>query len=210
MTLVLALGVQDPADAIDRLTRSAGDLQTVTVGNDYQIRFTVGLQSPRRGSGHTDHVQTPSADVTDTLVADKTNKTTYYEDDYDPDDPDTTARGYQSETQVTYDTAHDYEQEQITITVAGGGFIKKVGSYDVPADTTSLVMYESTHNSYSRTSNPHQRLSGSVTLTLTAPTAAAVGITIDPATDRAGHTEPPDLVFTVYVVGPINAAGTTV
>ena len=206
---VLALGMQNTADAISRLTRSSGDLQTVTAGRDYQIRFTVSLQSPRRGSAYTDHVQTPSADVTDSLVADKRNKTTYYEDDYDPStDPVTGERGYQSETQVTYDTAHDYEQEQIAITVSGGA-LKRVGSHD--ASGTSLTMYESTHNSYSTTSNPHQRLSGSVALTLTAPTTAAiVTITIDPTTDATPHTEPPDLTFTIYVVGPLTSAGTTV
>ncbi|MCG9131440.1 hypothetical protein J5I95_07125, partial [Candidatus Poribacteria bacterium] len=50
MTLVLVFGMQDSADAISRLTRSSGDLQTVTAGDDFQIRFTVTLQSPRRGS----------------------------------------------------------------------------------------------------------------------------------------------------------------
>ena len=208
MTLVLTFGVQESVDAINRLTRNAGDLQTVTAGRDYQIRFTVGLQSPVRGSAYTNHAQTPTANV-NLDVSSKTNKTTYYEDDYDPTN-DTTERGYQNETQVYYDVAHDYDQESISISVTGGGSIKKVGSYDVPANTTSLTMYERTHNSYSTTSNAHQRLSGSVTLTLTAPTTAdEVTITIDPTTDRTGHTEPPDLVFTVYTVGPLNSAGAT-
>ena len=217
MGLVMMLGMQGTADAIDRLTRSSGDLQTVTAGDDYQIRFTVSLQSPRRGSTYTNHVQTPSANVVAADVAAKTNKTTYYLDDYVPASGTTPAsgeRGYQSETQVLYDVAHDYEQEQIGITVSGGS-IRKVGSYDASAP---LTMYESTHNSYSTTSNPHQRLSGSVTLTLTAPTAPAeVTITIDPTTDGpAGHTEPPDLVFTIYVVPALDtttafalAGGTT-
>ena len=76
---------------------------------------------------------------------------------------------------------------------------------------TTLSMYESTHNSYSTTSNPHQRLSGSVILTLTAPTTPAeVTITITPTTDGpTGHVNPSNLIFTVYVVGPLNAAGTT-
>ena len=80
---VLALGMQDTADAIDRFTRSSGDLQTVTAGRDYLIRFTVGLQPPRRGSDYTDYLQTPPANVNETLTgfADQTNKTTYYEDD---------------------------------------------------------------------------------------------------------------------------------
>ena len=207
MVLVLAFSVLGNADAIDRLTRNSGDLQTVTAGRDYQIRFTVGLQSPRRGSDYTNYAQTPSANVVAADVADKTNKTTYYLDDYDPD-IDSTARGYQDEGQVTYDTAHDYEQESITITVSGGA-IKKVGSHD--ASGISLEMFERTHNSYSTTSNPHQRLSGSVTLTLTAPTPAVpVTITITPMTDGpTGHQNPRALIFTVYVVGPLNAAGTT-
>ena len=206
-------GVQSVADAIDRLTRSPGDLQTVTVGNDYQIRFTVGLQSPRRGSAYTTYAQTPAANVNLDVDA-KRNKTTYYEDDYDPSaDPVTGARGYQSETQIYYDVAHDYEQESIAIVVTGGSSIKKVGSYDVPtAESTSLTMFESTNNSYSTTSNPHQRLSGSVTLTLTAPAStptAVTEITITPTTDATGHVNPSPLVFTVYAVGPLNSAGTT-
>ena len=209
MAFVLTLGVQGSADAISRLTRNAGDLQTVTAGRDYQIRFTVTLQSSRRGSDYTNHAQTPAANIVATAVADKTNKTTYYLDDYNPDDANT-VRGYQSEEQATYDMAHDYEQESIAIEVSGGA-IKKVASHDLPANSTTLAMYESTHNSYSTTSNPHQRLSGSVTLTLTAPaTAAVVTITIDPTTDGpTGHIEPADLEFTIYVVGPLNAGGTT-
>ena len=109
MTLVLAFGVLGSADAINSLTRNSGDLQTVTGGRDYQIRFTVGLQPPRRGSNYTNYAQTPAASVVAGDVVDKTNKTTYYLDDYDPD-VDTTVRGYQGETQVTYDMAHDYEQ----------------------------------------------------------------------------------------------------
>ena len=46
MTLVLAFGVLGSAEAINRLTRTSGDLQTVTEGADYQIQFTVGLQPP--------------------------------------------------------------------------------------------------------------------------------------------------------------------
>ena len=62
---------------------------------------------------------------------------------------------------------------------------------------------------YSTTSNPHQRLSGSVTLTLRAPTTPAeVTITITPTTDPTTG-DPDPLVFTVYAVGPLNSAGTT-
>ena len=210
MAFVLAFGVQDTADAISRLTRSAGDLQTVTAGRDYQIRFSVTLQSPVKRVDHANHIRTPSASVTDTLVADKRNKTTYYLDDYDGTDPAT--RGYQSETQVTYDAVYDYDQESIGITVSGGS-LKKVGSHD--ASGTTLTMYESTHNMYSSTSNPHQRLSGSVTLTLTAPTTAApVTITITDNSADGDFTTVPvpraSTEFTVYVVGPLNSGGSTV
>ena len=209
VAFVLALGVQGTADAISRLTRSSGDLQTVTAGHTYQIQFSVTLQSPTRTSTHTNYAQTPAGNVDATAVADKRNKTTYYLDDYDPDN-DATARGYQSEAQVTYDTAHDYEQESIAIALTGGGAIQKVGSSDVPIDeqTAGFSMYESTHNDYSTTSDPHQRLSTSVTLTLTAPTPAApVTITITPTTD--GPTSVNPLTFTVYVVGALNPTGTT-
>ena len=36
-----------------------------------------------------------------------------------------------------------------------------------------------------------------------------VTITITPTTDRTGHVNPSPLEFTIYVVGPFNAAGTT-
>ena len=105
MTLVLTFGVLGNADAIDRLTRNSGDLQTVNAGRDYQIRFTVGLQSPVRGSAYTNHVQIPAASVLDATVDGKRNKTAYYLDDTTP--------GYQDgEAQVPYDEAHDYEQEE--------------------------------------------------------------------------------------------------
>ena len=205
---MLAFCVLTDADAINRLIRNSGDLQTVNAGADYQIRFTVGLQSPVRGSTYVNYAQTPTASV-NLDVSSKRNKTTYYEDDYDPED-DNTARGYQNETQVYYDAAHNYDQENITIAVSDVGTIKKVGSHNVPADSGSgFTMYESTHNMYSTTMNPHQRLSGSVTLTLTAPAAGATGtITITPVTDpTTGELSP--LVFNIYVVGPLNASGTT-
>ena len=107
MVLVLAFGVLGSADAIDRLTRNSGDLQTVTAGRDYQIRFTVGLQSPKRGSEYTDYRQTPSGKIT-VDVSEKTNKTAYHQ----PAEAGTTETYAQ---QVNYDLAHDYDQESITI-----------------------------------------------------------------------------------------------
>ena len=201
MTFVMAFGVLGNADAINGLTRTSGDLQTVTGGNDYQIRFSVTLQSPSRIPGYR---PVPSRDESDPPVsvsaADRTNM--FYDDDPDIDYiHGTTAR-------VPYADAHNYDQESIKISVSEGS-IKKVGNYD--ASGTMLNMYERTHNTYSTTSNPHQRLSGSVDLTLTAPTTpAVVTIMITPTTDGpAVHAEPPNLIFTIYVVGPLNAVGTT-
>ena len=190
---VMVLGGQDTADAISRLTRSSGDLQTVIAGNDYQIRFTVSLQS----------ITTIPAGETGTYRRDSsvTDKTGAY---YYLDANNNGVKDTDETTTRTYTANHYYEQEQITFSGTGVN-IKRVGSHDVPsAQSGNLVMYESTHNSYSTTSNPHQRLSGSVTLTLTAPTdPGAVEITITPATDSPappGHTEPSPLTFTIYVV----------
>ena len=207
MTLVLAFSVQDTADAISRLTRSSGDLQTATVGKEFQIRFSVTPQSPSRIPGYK---PVPSRDESDPPVAVPADERTnmFYNDD-----PDIQyAQG--STATVNYAGAHYYDQESIAITTTGGA-IKKVGSSDVPtAQATTLSMYERTHAMYSTTENPHQRLSGGVTLTLAAPAAAPaagyVDITIDPTTDgSATFTEQPDLLFRVYIVGGINAAGTT-
>ena len=194
MGLVMVLGVQSTADAISRLTRSSGDLQTVTAGKDYQIRFSVTLQGASRIPGFK---SVPSRDESTPAVtvpaAERTNM--FYDDDPDIEYIHGTTAA------VDYAAAHYYDQESIAIT-ASGGDIKRVGNHDTSG--TTLTMYERTHASYSTTSNPHQRLSGSVALTLTAPdTAAVVTIRIDPTTDGpGGHTEPPDLIFTVYVVVP--------
>ena len=109
--------------------------------------------------------------------------------------------------------AHYYDQESISITTSGGT-IEKVGSVDVPtARQTTLPMYERTHAMYSTTENADQRLSGSVSLTLTAPTTPATSYNYDrlpqPMAPLVRNTtEQPDLIFTIYVVGPLNAAGT--
>ena len=203
LTLVLAFSVQGTADAISRLTRSSGDLQTVTAGDDYQIRFSVTLQSPSRIPGFK---PVPSTDESDPPVsvpaAERANM--FYDDDPDIE------YIHGETTIVDYADAHYYDQESISITTSGGT-IEKVGSVDVPAARqTKLPMYERTHAMYSTTENADQRLSGSVSLTLTAPTKPAiVTITIGPTTDGSGtFTEQPDLIFTIYVVGPLNAAGT--
>ena len=208
MALVLIFCMQDTADAISRLTRSSGDLQTVTVGEEYQIRFSVTPQGASRIPGFK---PVPSTDESDpprpVPAAERTNM--FYNDDPD-------IQYIQGSTSTeNYAAAHYYDQESIAI-ASPGASIEKVGSYDVPTaqQTAGFSMYESTHAMYSRTENPHQRLSGSVTLTLTAPTAAPgagyVDITIDPTTDGSNtYTEQPDLVFSVYVVGRLNATGTT-
>ena len=208
MVLVLAFSVQGTADAISRLTRNSGDLQTVTAGRDYQIRFTVGLQpltTIPAGVGVTGTYRRDSS------ITDKATPGYYYLDENNngvKDDTEPTSR--------TYDDNHRYEQEQITISGTGVD-IKKVGTHDVPStQSVGLVMYESTHDEYPTTSNPHQRLSGSVALTLTAPASAPgngyVDIIINPVTDTPippGHTEISGFSFRVYVVGPLYAAGTT-
>ena len=205
VAVVLALGVQGNADAINRLTRTSGDLQTVTQGRDFQIQFTVGLQSTT--------TIPPGATGTyrrDSSITDKATNGYYYLDANNNNVKDT-----DENTTRTYDENHRYEQEQIVI-AAPGVEIKKVGNNDVPGSPATLTMYESTHNSYPATSNPHQRLSSSVTLTITAPASAPtdgyVDITITPQTDSTpppGHTEITGFSFRVYVVGPLNPAGTT-
>ena len=215
MTLVLAFGVLGNADAIDRLTRNSGDLQTVTAGRDYQIRFTVRLQPTTTRPLDADDTGTYRRNST---ITDKATPGYYY-----LDANNNGVKDDETESKLrTYDGNHYYEQEQITITgmVPANVNIKKVGTHDVPnGPVSSLTMYESTHNAYPGTSNPHQRLSSSsVTLTLTAPASAPgtgyVDIVIDPVTDTStspppGHTEISGFSFRVYVVGPLNAAGMT-
>ena len=204
MGLVLAFGMQGTADALTfgNHSSSDGDLQTVFQNDNIIIRVPVTLQSPTKKSTHTNYKQTPTADVDASIVAAKKNKNTYYLDDYDPDN-DTTAIGYQSETQVTYDAAHDYDQEQITITVTGNAAIRKVGSHDVPAGAPSpLPMYEQTHDSYDTVPN-YQRLSGNLTLTLAPTGVGTVLITVTDNTatgDIRGGVVSPPIAYTVYIV----------
>ena len=211
MTLVLIFCMQDTADAISRLTRSSGDLQTVTAGKEFQIRFSVTLQTPSRKPGYKPVPSTYSGEGAPipNVVLPEIRTNMFYNDG---DDGDSEAGFQQNEETVDYAGAHYYDQESINIT-PGGATITKVGSYDVPADPTNVTMYERTHVMYSATENAHKRLSGSVTLTLNAPATAPgtgyVDITIDPTTDGATPTEQPDLVFSVYVVKGINADGTT-
>ena len=175
MGLVMLLGVQESADAISRLTRSSGDLQTVIAGNDYQIRFSVTLQSASRLPGHKPVPSRDESDPPETVPA--AERTNMFYDDSDP----TTTYIHGTTPRLTYAAAHYYDQESIAITVTGGA-LKRVGSHDTSG--TSLTMYERTHAMYSTTENPHQRLSGSVTLTLTAPTTVPAAGSVDNPNNR--------------------------
>ena len=110
----------------------------------------------------------------------------------------------------SYAAHHYYDQESIEIGVAGGGSLKSVGSH--PATGTSLMMYESTHNNYSATSNPHQRLSGQCYFNADSTAVSSTSYNYDRLLRPMvllDMQNPPNLIFTIYVVGPLNSAGTT-
>ena len=193
MVLVLTFSVQGIADALTFSTSRTGDLETVVIADsEFKIRFTVSPKSPVVKPEYKDYKRTPSGDVNDTI-----GDVTYYLDDYDRDD-DQTATGYQSETQVAYDTVHYYDQESIGITVTNGT-LKNVGRYS--ASGASHTMYERTHDMYDDAPD-NQKFSGSVELTLTATAMGPVRIQITDSSDdddRRGET-PEAIIFTVYAV----------
>ena len=215
MTLVLTVGVLGSADALTfgNHTTSDGDLRTLFQNQNFTIRVPVTPKSPERKTSHKDYKQIPAASVSPATVLDKKNKTAYYEDDYDTSvSPPTGTSGYNDETQVTYDDAHNYDQEFITISVTGNADIKKVGSYNVPRTlATTLPMYESTHNLYDGVEN-YQRLSGSLTLTLEPTGLGPVVISILDSTDQADRKGAPSqpIAFTVYVVDYSSTAAASV
>ena len=110
----------------------------------------------------------------------------------------------QPATKVPDANRYYYNQEQVTIAVTGAD-ITHVGRYDITNAASHSLM---------ETGKEGTLLSSSITLTLEADAAAVVTITISDTTpeddlpngiaDRA-----PAITFTVYVVGPLNAAGTT-
>ena len=186
MTLVLTVGVLGSADALTfgNHTTSDGDLRTLFLNQNFTIRVPVTLKSPERKTSHKDYKQIPAASVSPDTVLNEKNKTAYYDDDYDTSaSPPTGTSGYDSESpQVTYDDAHNYDQEFITIRVTDNANIKKVGSYNVPSTLARILpMYESTHNMYDGVEN-YQRLSGSLTLTLEPTGLGPVVISIEDST----------------------------
>ena len=96
-----------------------------------------------------------------------------------------------------------YNQEQVTIAVTGAD-ITHVGRYDITNKASHSLM---------ETGKEGTLLSSSITLTLEADAAAVVTITISDTTPEDdlpnGIARAPAITFTVYVVGPLNAAGTT-
>ena len=133
--LVLAFGVLGTADALEFNTSTSGDLQTVGIGEEFDIRFSVRLD-------------------------------------------------------------RDIKGESISIN-PGGAEIKEVGRYTTDIKNPH-VMFERDHgdgDDYGMEDRPDsQKLSGTVTLTLTAATAEQVTITI---METGGDAE---LRFTIYVV----------
>ena len=184
MVLVLAFSVQGMADALTFGTTSrSGDLQTIRVDRDFKVRFTA---SPRRATIKSGYKQTPADDVDTNIAA-----TTYYLDTGDS--------GYDSEDQVAYANAHDYDQESLSIRV-DNATLEKVRGFDSPIRTPH-VMYESTHVEYADASDSEKLPnSGSVELTLNADAREEVTITITGTTDEPSGSVPRTEVFTVYVV----------
>ena len=183
VAFVLALGVQGTADALTFGTSRSGDLQTVREDREFKISFSVSLRGASIKSGYK---STPRASI-DTGVG----TTTYYNDTGDT--------GYQSETQVLYDAAHDYDQESISITVPSGITVQKINGHN-PVGVSPYAMYESTHISYA-TASDSQKLSSRVELSLMAADPGAFEITITGTTDDPSGSvvtnAPP---FTVYIV----------
>ena len=202
MAFVLAFCVQNSADAISRLTRGAGDLETKQPNEQFTISFSVSLQSPT--------TIPPAAGSTgtykrDSSITDKTTDGYYYLDE----DNDGVKDAGESTTR-TYDANHYYDQETINISLTGNARIVRVGSraVNIAASTTALQMFESTHASYDLPATAeHQKLSGSVTLVLE-PTGTVGGVVTVVVTDNSdggdvrggvsGKTSP--ITFTLYSI----------
>ena len=189
MALVLVFSVQGTADAITGLTRGSGDLQLYAPGQNFTVSFSVGVQTPVIKAGYKSIPGTNTEGVAVTIGA----NTPYY--------ADTGPVGYQSEFQVSYAEAYNYDQEAIDIAVAGAT-LTKVGTYDVGG--TSHSMSEGGVNAARLTSS-------SVTLSLT----AAAGTVVITITDDTNQTDRPDnvaaatpLVFTVYIAPTHNDTST--
>ena len=122
MTLVLAFGVQGTADAITRFTSSSGDLQLHPPKTSFTVRFSVGLQSAAIKPGHK---RIPLTDINKNPVT--INPTTPYYDD--SDGTGFLGTGVLRDSPLSYDAAHNYNEESINITVEGAT-LKKVGNFN--------------------------------------------------------------------------------
>ena len=195
MVLVLAFSVQGIADALTFRDHSSsdGDLRTASETQEFTVKFSVSLKS-----------NTTIKDVNGNLIDEDDNRIDsagYFVELTDHDDnvdtPDRLVRTPVGAADQT-DSAkrYHYNQEQVTVTVTGGANITKVGNNTIPAGATKVLM---------ETGVDDARLSSSITLTLSAATAAEITITIEdttPTDDLPNGTadQDADLKFTVFVV----------
>ena len=198
MALVLAFGVLGSAEALTfgKHTTSDGDLKRYFQNQEITIRVPITLKSPERLAGYK---PVPSTDEADPPVSVPANERTNMFYDDDPD----IAYVHNSTSRVSYDAAHYYDQENITIAVTGNANITRVGSHSVPSTGgNGFIMVERTHDDYDAAPD-YRRLSGSITLTLEPTDAGTVVISITDTTaaaDIRGGVASPPIVFTVYVV----------
>ena len=233
MVLVLAFSVQGIADALTFGTSRTGDLQTVLAGDDFSITFRPDLVGPvdvndsdpsiaRHRRASTTDIEYAKGDRRRPADPDPiTRNFTVTEDMYSSDDThyytatavenvDRTDDGDGMVVKTTHTRhwtteaeAYYYNDEKVTIAVTtGSATLKKVGRYDAPSNGILMETGE----------DGSKLLDSSMTLTFTAAAAAELTITISDTTaenDYPTVTAADLLTFTVYVVGPLNAAGTT-
>ena len=109
MVLVLAFSVLgNSADALTFSTSRTGDLETVVPNEDFPIRFSARLSSPRLTDGY---ARIPRGDA-DIPEGTNLRETPYYEDTG-------TLGEYDGEAPVSAEAAQNYDQEAINIVVTG-------------------------------------------------------------------------------------------
>ena len=190
MGLVMVLGVQESADAITRITKTASrDHQVVSINQEFTITFSVGVTSPRLKAGHK---SVPSGATTGGTTIDR-SANPYYIDTGDP--------GHQDEAGVTRAAAHNYDEEAIAISSDTPTLTLRKGS-------TSLTLGASERSLSEDATERDLRLSSSVTLKGVATAAGKYVITIEDVTAAAdfpsdtrpsAHTPAPTTTFTIYV-----------
>ena len=191
MGLVMVLGVQDTADAITKITKTASrDYQVVSISQEFTITFSVGVTGPRLKANH----KTIPARNTDgdAVTIDRT-ATPYYIEDGTP--------GYQSESGVSRAAAHNYDQEAIAIS-------SNLATLTLRKGSTPLTLGASARSLSEDASDNDLKLSGSVTLKGVATEQGRYVITITDVTEAAdfpsdtrpsAHTPAPTTTFTIYV-----------